>query len=456
MKKILFGLLTATLLLGGLESCNKKLDVEPVDSVDAANALNTSSDVQAALVGCYTSLQSDNAYDGYIQFLSDLLADNGDAAFVGTYLQPQQLQRKTILKDNATVANIWLRAYNTINRTNNVLNNLDKLDTPAKRNSAEGEAKFIRGLVYFDLVRLYARDWNDGSPQSNPGVPLVLTPTTTISSANQVSRNTVAEVYAQVIADLTTAESKLPASNGFFANRYAAAAVLSRVYLQQNRYTDAASAANRVISSNAFSLNPEYADNFSTGGDLVPNTQEDIFAIQVNAQTVVADPVGQFYSQFQRADVEIQNQFINLFDPNDDRLSMYTITAGSPTYTDKYDALYGNIKLIRLDEMYLTRAEANFRAGTQVGATPLADVNTIRTRANLAPLTVVTKEAILKERRLELAFEGFRLGDLKRNQESTTDPATGASIPWNSPRLIFPIPLREINANPNLTQNAGY
>jgi hypothetical protein len=125
-------------------------------------------------------------------------------------------------------------------------------------------------------------------------------------------------------------------------------------------------------------------------------------------------------------------------------------------YTRKYDAQYGNIKLMRLDEMLLTRAEANFRAGTTTGATPLADVNAIRSRAGLSALTTVTLPQILKERRIELAFEGFRLADLKRNQESTVDPLTGASIPWNSTRLVFPIPFREINANANLKQNDGY
>ena len=463
MKKILAGLLAITLLTGGLAGCNSKLDVQPVDYVDAANALNTSNDVQAALVGCYTGLQSNNAYNGYIQFFSDLLADNGDVNFVGTYLQPAQAQRKTLLKDNSTVAGIWLTGYSTINRTNNVLANLSKLNTPAKQASAEGEAKFIRSLVYFDLVRLYARDWNDGSPQTNPGVPLVLTPTTTVDATSQVPRNTVAEVYAQIITDLTTAEAKLGTAGApVSATKYSAAALLSRVYLQQSRFADAADAANRAIIANTFKLNPSYADNFaSPDGSLVPNTQEDIFAIQVNAQTQFnADPIAEFYDQGQRADIEVQSQLITQFEPGDDRLNLFTpITpaATPPTYySDKYDALYPNIKLIRLDEMYLTRAEGNFRAGTTRGATPLDDINTIRARANLAPLTTVSLPAILKERKLELAFEGFRLGDLKRNKESTVDPQTGAAIPWNSPRLIFPIPLREINANPNLTQNEGY
>ncbi len=462
MKKILPGLLAACLLLGSLAGCNNDLNVEPIDSVDAAKALKTSNDVQAALVGCYTGLQNNNAYGGYIQFFSDLLADNGDVSFVGTYSQPAEIQRKTVLKDNVTVASIWLTAYSTINRTNNVLTNLDKLDTPEKRTSVEGQAKFIRGLVYFDLVRLYARAWNDGTPTSNPGVPIVLIPTTVITPDNQVSRNTVAEVYTQIIADLTAAEAKSPADNGLLANSAAAAAVLSRVYLQQGRFAEAANAADRAISASVAAgggLNASYADNFVSGGDVVPNTREDIFAIQVNAQTQNGnDRLTTFYSQYQRADVEIQDQLLGQFEPGDDRLSLFTIDPKKkdPTYSDKYDALYGNVKLIRLDEMYLTRAEGNFRAGTQVGAPPLDDVNLIRSRAQLPALTALTLDEILKERKLELAFEGFRLGDLKRNQESTTDPLTGTAIPWNSPRLILPIPLREINANPNLTQNAGY
>lgn len=111
---------------------------------------------------------------------------------------------------------------------------------------------------------------------------------------------------------------------------------------------------------------------------------------------------------------------------------------------------------MRVDEMLLPRAEANFRAGTATGATPLADVNAIRARAGLPPLPTATLAAILKERRIELAFESFRLSDLKRNTESTADPLTGAAIAWNANRLVFPIPFREVNANPNLVQNAGY
>jgi hypothetical protein len=462
MKKIVPGLLTAVLLLGGLESCNSKLNVQPTSSIDAAQAFSNSSDVQAALVGCYAGLQSTNLYGGYWQFMTDLVADNGDESFVGTFSQPQEAQRKTLLITNSQVSATWLSAYDVINRTNNVLANLGKLDTPAQQAAVEGEARFIRSLVYFDLVRTYGRAWNDGTPTSNLGVPLVLTPTLSVADAVPLPRNTVAEVYAQVISDLTTAEARLTTSSGlntFSASRYACAGLLARVYLQQGNYAAAAAAANRAISSTA-RLNAYYGDNFgynpatNSASQLVGNTAEDIFAIQISAQSGT-NQLNTFYARTRRAEVNINAQFLNLFESGDSRRTLYFTTAGV-TYTTKYDALYGNVKLMRMSEMLLTRAEANLRAGTTTGATPLADVNTIRARAGLSALTSVTLAQVLKERRIELAFEGFRLGDLKRNQESTVDPLTSTTIAWNSSRLVFPIPFREINANPNLKQNDGY
>lgn len=100
--------------------------------------------------------------------------------------------------------------------------------------------------------------------------------------------------------------------------------------------------------------------------------------------------------------------------------------------------------------MYLTRAEANLRGGTSIGAAPVEDVNVIRERAGLDPVAAVTIDDVMHERRLELAFEGHRIFDAKRNQE-TID-----GLEWNSPRLVYPVPRRELDANPNLVQNEGY
>ena len=461
MKKTVYALATVLLLMGTMTSCDKKLEIEPLNNVDADKALRTSSDVEAALVGCYTGIQNAQVYGGYIQLMSDLLADDGEISFVGTFIPPNQINRKGIQKDNGFVSTMWVNAYNVINRTNNVLANLDKLDTPVKKARVEGEARLIRAAMYFELVRLYAKDWGDGSPAANPGVPLVLTPTLTLDNlpALQVKRNTVAEVYSQVLSDLTTAETKMTANStagSFFANTYVAAGFLSRVYLQQGRFAEAAAAANRAIVPK-YVLSPSYVDEFYSGADLLPNSSEDIFAIQFTAQSGVND-LNTFYSADQRGDISIEDAHLDLYAPTDERLDLFSIGApGQQSFSNKYDSQYGNIKVMRLAEMYLTRAEGNFRAGTTVpvGATPLADINRIRARVGLAPLTTVTKDIILLERKLELAFEGFRFGDLKRNKESVKDP-NGVVLPFSSPRLVFPIPLREINVNPNLTQNPGY
>lgn len=464
MNKLLPALLAGAALLAGLPACNNKLNVQPTTYIDTSQAFTNSSDVQAALVGCYTGLQGVNLYGGYLQFMTDLLADNGDETFVGTFAQPQEAQRKTLLITNSQVNATWASGYDVINRTNNVLANLGKLDTPAQQAAVEGEARFIRALVYFDLARMFGPAWNDGTPSANPAVPLVLAPTLTVADALPVPRNTVAEVYAQVISDLTTAEARLTTSGGglnsFSATRYACAALLARVYLQQGDFPNAAAAANRALAGK-FTLNANYLDNFgynpltpNNPALLLGNTTEDIFTIQFSAQSGT-NQLNTFYGHLRRADVNLTTQFLNSFETGDTRKTL-TYTVSGLVYTTKYDVQYGNIKLLRSDEMLLTRAEANFRAGTSVGAAPLADVNAIRARAGLPALTTLTLAAILKERRLELAFEGFRLGDLKRNLEFTTDPLTKATIAWNSPRLVFPIPLSQRNANPNLTQNAGY
>ena len=106
--------------------------------------------------------------------------------------------------------------------------------------------------------------------------------------------------------------------------------------------------------------------------------------------------------------------------------------------------------MIRLAEMYFTRAECNVRLNSSTGATPLDDVNATRTRAGLPALTAVTLAAVLTERKLELAFEGNQLYDVKRNKLSVGGKA------YNDNALVLPIPQREIDTNKNLVQNAGY
>ena len=444
MKNKIFTLLLTTSVL--VFGCKKPLDVQPVQSIDESVALKTNADVQVALVGSYSDMGAADLYGGRVYVNTELLGNSNEISWAGTFQGLTQIFNKTIPIDNGFVAGTWLTGYRTINDVNNVLSALGVV-TPNQVNRVEGEAKFIRGTVYFDLVRLYGKAWNDGTPANNPGVPIILTPTKNISTESNVARNTVTQVYDQVIKDLMDAEAKLPVSNGFFATRNAASAMLARVYLQKADYINALQAANKVISSNRYSLNANYADEFPNdpnGPVALSNTQEDIFMIQVNATQGVND-FNTFFSLNGRGDISLTNNHLALYEPGDQRKALIDVDV-----TTKYDNAYGNVHISRLAEMYLIRAECNFRLSSVVGATALADVNRIRNRAGLPSLLVVTLADILKERKIELSFEGFVLHDAKRLQNNV-----GALL-YNSTKLVYPIPDRERRVNTNLVQNAGY
>lgn len=454
MKKLNNIYVSALSVLLMLSACNKQLDLKPYQSIDQSQAIQTAQDVQITLVGAYNRAATGDWYGGGVFLYPDLLADQPYIIWQGTFTDLTNLTDQDIHIDDPEVNDMWYDAYQTINQTNNVLANVSKV-AAADKDRTQGEAEFLRGMTYFDLARLYGKAWNDGDPTKNLAVPIVLTPTTAVTPASFVARSTVSQVYAQAIADLTDAEAKLPEDNDFFANKYAAAAILARLYLQKQDYTNAAKQANTVIESGAFSLNKNYADEFPYPGQThVDNTPEDIFAIQVTAQQGT-NTLNTFYASTDnggRGDIIIKDSFVAGFENGDTRAEMYNEDSGGTLYCDKFDNIYGNVHIIRLAELYLIRAESNFRLGTTLGATPLADVNMIRARAKLKGLTSLTTVApILTERIHELAFEGgFFLHDAKRLEQKV------APLEWNDNKLVFPIPQVELNANPKLVQNPGY
>jgi len=455
MKKIyLYNFLAATMLFSVCSSCKDALNISPVDTVDQSKALLTSKDVEVALVGAYADLGSRNFYGGRPFLMADFMANTGAIDWGGTFEELTQANTKLLLKTNIFVNNVWAAGYTAINDANNVLAAISKVEA-AKKNRVEGEAKFIRAAAYFDLVRLFGKAYNDGSPSSNLGVPLVLTPTNGINEQSYVSRATVSVIYNQVISDLTDAESKLPPDNGFFASKYTAAAMLARVYLQMANYPAAGAAADRVISSGKFTLKTPFADAFPKIGSAPgSNTSEDIFSMQVTNLTGF-NAYNEFYGSASyggRGDAIIsQNWIDNTYDPDDDRKNAF-YDDDDDIFTAKFANQYGNVSIIRLAEMYLIRAECNARLAPAApigGQTPLQDLSVIRGRANLTTTTASVSD-IINERQLEFAFEGFSLHDAKRTQTNI------GSIPWNDNRLVFPIPQREMDANKKLTQNPGY
>ena len=441
--------------------CEKKLDVLPYQTLSEDKALLTESDVSGTLVGAYDAVSSAAAYGGDMMILNDLIGNRTNINFRGTFQALTEAYNTSMISTNSFAAATWSSAYNTINVTNNVLENISKVtSSAARKNSVEGQALFLRASMYFELLKLYAKPFTDStSPATNLGVPLVLTATKApITDADYKARATVKAVYDQVIADLIKAESLMPSTNTKFATKWAAAAQLSRVYLMLGNYTEAAAAANRVIAGSGKTLTAEFRNNWFTYinfGGVTPN--EYVFYIKVNNQdgtnsfnTYYGAPLGAFPGSAGRRDMRIQNAHLNIYETADLRRAFFTGTSGTSRYTLKHLDRFGDVPVIRLAEMYLTRAEANFRQSTSVGATPLADVNLIRKRAGLADLTAVTLDAILKERAAELALEGNNLFESQRLKKIIGTTA------WNSPKLIMPIPQREMDVNKQLVQNQGY
>ena len=189
INKLYIGALSTVLMLS---ACNKQLNLKPYQQIDQSQSLLTASDVQITLIGAYNRLGQADLYGGGVFLYPDLLASQTVISWQGTYQGLTQMVDQQIPIDNGFVNAVWADGYQVINQANNVLANLNKVGT-SSQNRTQGEAKFLRGLVYFDLVRLFGKAWNDGDPTTNLGVPLVLTPTTVINSSSFVTRATVSQ-----------------------------------------------------------------------------------------------------------------------------------------------------------------------------------------------------------------------------------------------------------------------
>lgn len=441
--KLILSLFLLNLLFIG---CEDELDIEPAQSISTDVALSTGENIENILIGAYSEAGEYVAYGGFLPMFADLFGFSDQATWRGTFTQPREVFTKRIFVDNTLVRDIWMNAYEVINQSNLVLDHIELVDEE-RQNTVSGEAYFLRALNYFDLVRLFAPQYEAGTQNDQPGVPLSLEGIVDYSGDLRIPRSSVEEVYAQVIADLQQAYDLLPPENSFFADKYAAQALLARVYLQQGNYAAARDAADDVIENSGHSLNSTYAAAFNNDVD----TPEDVFAFQVTTQSGANELVVHYAEEEfggRGGDITINQEYLDLFGADDERGSFVYANANGEPLTSKYTNQYGNIPLIRLAELYLIRAEANLREGTAVGNTPAADVNILRERANAAPLSDVTLEDILEERELELLFEGHLVHDYTR-----TGRAVGET---DADELIFPIPQREMDANTLLEQNSLY
>ncbi len=452
MKKSKVYTIILSLFALGFTACDDNLDVEPEQSLSPEVATSTPANIQTILVGIYAEARDNDSYGGHIALASELIANDGHLSWNGTYVQPAEFDEKAILADNSYVRDIWMNGYEIINQANIVLGNLDVFEDEDERAQVEGEAKFLRGLAYFDLVRLFSMPYEMGANGGELGVPIVLEPVLDASSIVYPARNTIEEGYSQVLNDLTDAYSLLPEDNGFYASKYSAQGILARVYLQRGDYEQGRDAADDVIENSGFELVSDFGEAFNND----ENSEEDILAFQVTSQDASWNAFNEFWGGYDFGgrsgdpDLSIEEEHFDIYDDPDDDRAMFFYETDRGIATLKWQSQFANVPFIRLAEMYLIRAEANERLGTEVGATPLEDINTLRARANATLFDSVDLDEILMERMRELAFEGFALFDAKRLGRDIGD------IPFDANNLVLPIPLREMDTNEELVQNPGY
>lgn len=448
LKLLYFAILTLFIV-----SCENELNIEPTQSISVEAALSSEENISNILIGAYEEAGQAATFGGDTHVITDLLGNTNQVSWGGTYAVMREFFTKNMLTTNSYVEGNWNNNYEVINEVNIVLDNLD-IVTSSTDNSdrIEGEAKFLRALSYFDLIRNFALPYEAGQTNSQLGVPIRLVGVVDYSVDLSIARNTVEEVYTQIMNDLNDAYNLLPASNDFFADKYAAKALLARVYLQQGNYPDARDAANEVLSNSGHSLMSTFAGAFNNDTD----SDEDIFTFQVTGQGGDNDFIIFYASQSnggRGGDISIEPGYTNLFDApaQDVRASFnYVSPDNGFNLTSKYTNEFGNVPTFRIAEMHLIRTEANFREGTSVGLDPLVEINALRARSMAPPLGALTLDLILNERQLELGFEGFLLHDLKRTGRSV------GSLSYNDNKLVFPIPQAEMDTNPLMVQNTGY
>lgn len=463
-----------------------KKDLEPYDSKSNENALAGPDDLQTATYGTYAGLVNPD-YTRFEHILSEYPSDN--VALSGTTTDPlYNIYNYTDFPGNNVTTSFWRQAYKVIFSANQIIEKITDGTSP-ELDQLKGENIYLRDMAHFDLVRFFGRPYAQDNGAS-PGIPIV----SATGGDLTAPRNTVKEVYDFLISDLQKAASLMgSAKDSRFASKEVANALLARLYLYMGDQAKAIEYANLVINSNRYQLlgTAAYRTYFTS----VPeNNPETIFAIRhTQADNQFEGAIGSMYyndpvtQSTGWGEMYASVAYVKLLDtyPNDARHSFIQLqlTAAGDTlkrgnvpkyYVNKYNWQEGIANLsspvfLRLAEMYLIRAEANAKLGNNPQA--MEDVNLIRQRAGLSGAQLYTAgdlkgkasmlDVVLEERHLEFAFEGQRAGDLYRNNRPMIRAYPGfhsldrynQTINPTDARVVFFIPDREINLNPNLTQN---
>ncbi|RGS47202.1 RagB/SusD family nutrient uptake outer membrane protein [Segatella copri] len=505
--KSIYKVMGCAILAASLSSCvNDWLDVAPSDGTDADAALTSSSDLDAARTGMYKALKGNSDLVDYYgqQFFvygdvhagDDYQYNNLGGSNRASFYYDMNYQTASEFSSSTSSSNVaWKSPYIVIGRANRIIAAAeggalsDAAEAKATIDQYAAEAKVLRALAHFDLVRIYGKPYTEDQGASL-GVPLV---TGVLESNAKPARSTVAEVYTQVVKDLTEAISSnalATETEPGYVSVWGAKAILSRVYLNMGDYANALSVAEDIIKNSGAALwtRDQY---FKAWDASTPNESEFLFRLNVAGSTDNNDlnGIGNLQQREGYKEMVATKKFVDMLtsDPKDVRNDMFLpATAAKEVATYGTNKVYLNklrgqggdlrnvtiVPIIRLSEVYLTAAECAFRNNDKTKAVEyLNDLvkNRTTTVASLATVDNITLDRILIERRKELIGEGQRYFDALRNNETITRYTSEADKGWHKTlskeaqsfnrdyfKAIAAIPQAEINANPNIKQNTGY
>ncbi len=475
-----------------LTSCKDFLNEAPVMSQSTELTLSDYNGLNKAVGGAYSPLADGTWYGAFLVLDSEMRAGNAMIPMNDKFTSGRMTEAYNMNYNPSSTSGLWAYAYYVISAVNNVLNVLDgegaaDLDADqADLDNLKAECLALRGLSHFDLLRTYCRT-NGANPSL--GVPVITTPQL---PSDMPARNTVEETYAQIIADLTAAESLIDpayarpgADSKAFVTKDMITALLARVYLYHKDYQKAADYATKIINSGKYQLWSQDEYTSVWGEDTYKGGEVIFYVYGKNANDYDEYWEGPSHMTNPKGygDCAASFQLVDLFEDGDIRGSKGvrgdadgTMMFGTDEneesngqfWTMKYfgkgegDATsipdVNNVIVLRLSEMYLIRAEAIVNGAAVAGASALADLNTIREARGASKLSSAGAAAVALERRLELNFEGHLWYDLDRTGGSInySDGVVSRSIDATSPYWALPIPKSQIDIDENLEQNPGY
>jgi len=513
-----------------IHSCSedKILDLEPVNNISNDASYSSPSLIALSVTGMYNAAQlgyyNGTAGRGYVwgaAFVQQ--GDNRGEDVVNLQAFYQFTYQATYDLNTANNVYYWVDGFRLINRCNLVIEGVTKavaggIITAAVGDNYIGQAKFLRAITHFELLTYFARPYNFTAGATHPGLPyreVGVDTQSEIDSETAKSRNTVAECYTKILADLTDAEAKISqTTDKSLATKNAAIAFKTRVLLHKRDWAGVVTEASKPMSGIALTANPDgpFNPNFTPLTPVITNltNSETIFSIKHGAATLQNPGVNAaLASQYKTRRLVCISPII-WRDPSwladDKRRTEGTLieTVAGIKYTNKYKdgvSYQDAAPVIRFAEVVLNRAEAQARLGTSTVQLEdaIALLNSVRNRSLANPTTQAytltginplinqagVVGAILKERRIEFLMEGRRWSDIHRLQNddlfpidgipakigngsataamfSGAGPYTGsygeAAIPSSNFRILWPIPLLETNTNPVLLaeQNPGW